>query len=65
MPRDLTPPPKRTAAELDALAAITPDDLVHAQTTANRRATSKLAQLLAATPEDDTQQPGNSPGGTP
>lgn len=53
MARDLTPPPKRTAAELDALAAITPDDLLHAQETANRLATPALEQMLNATLEEN------------
>lgn len=59
-PRDLTPPPKRSAADLDALAAITADDLLHAEETAKRRATPKLQQLLNATPED-SGEPGRTP----
>lgn len=57
MPRDLTPPPKRTAAELDALAAITAEDLLHAQTTANRLATPALEKLLNATPDENVAPP--------
>jgi len=48
MPRDLSYTPK-LPHELDELAKITPDDLVHAQEAADKLATPKLKQLLDAT----------------
>lgn len=51
MPRDLSYTPK-LPHELDALAKITPDDLVHAQETADKLATPKLKQLLDAKQND-------------
>jgi len=51
MPRDLSYTPK-LPHELDDLAKITADDLVHAQETADKLATPKLKQLLDATEEE-------------
>ncbi len=51
--RDLSYTPK-LPHELDDLAKITPDDLLHAQETADRLATPKLKQLLDATENDET-----------
>lgn len=48
--RDLSYTPK-TAAQLDELATVTPDDVVHAQQTAATLATPKMKKLLAATAE--------------
>lgn len=54
MPRDLSYTPK-LPHELDELAAITPDDLLHAEQTADRLATPKLKQLLDADATGDTR----------
>lgn len=54
MPRDLRYTPK-LPQELDDLAKVTNDDLVHAQETAAKLATPKLNDLLAATKDDDTR----------
>lgn len=51
MPRDLTPPPKRTADERAADSAITEADLVRAEQTANQKATPFMQQLLGAKKE--------------
>lgn len=52
--RDLSYTPK-LPHELDELAKITPDDLLHAQETADRLATPKLNQLLNATEDTKTK----------
>lgn len=56
MPRDLTPPPERTAEELDRAATITEADLLHAEETAKQLATPKLQEMLDATKMEDDER---------
>lgn len=56
MPRDLSYTPK-LPHELDELAKITADDLLHAQETASRLATPKMKQLLDATVDEPKDKP--------
>jgi hypothetical protein len=55
MPRDLRYTPK-LPGEIDDLAKVTNDDLVHAQETATQLATPKLDELLAATEDDEVRE---------
>ncbi len=52
MARDLTPPPKRTPEELEALAVVTEDDLLHADETARQLAPQQFQRFLNATSDD-------------
>jgi hypothetical protein len=55
MPRDLRYTPK-LPGEIDELAKVTNDDLIHAQETATQLAAPKLNDLLAGTEDDQVRE---------